>query len=334
LGAITTKNVPILYDHVLRRGGMTACKHANGRDYWLIVGGSGINTYYEFLITPDSILGPYTQSIGPSYIVSQDIAYSKFSMDGSRFATGAGEGPILVMDFDRCSGIFSNPTTIYNDGCDSPAQCSGCSSLEFSPSGRFLYVADVSLLNQYDLLSGNIQDSSKLYPKDSGDFYGMDLIQMAPNGKLYASTWNGGLHAMHVINYPDFKGDSADFAYGGQPTWSNNSFNVPNLINYNLGALTGSGCDTIPTGVTQLTISNLLRVLPNPADKYIYVEMGMQGNYEFDLLNGTGQFLVKKETRQVGIFDTEGIASGIYFIRAIDKTTDNEIAAKKLVVVH
>jgi hypothetical protein len=106
------------------------------------------------------------------------------------------------------------------------------------------------------------------------------------------------------------------------------------LINYNLGALTGSGCDTIPTGVTQLTISNLLRVLPNPADKYIYVEMGMQGNYEFDLLNGTGQFLVKKETRQVGIFDTEGIASGIYFIRAIDKTTDNEIAAKKLVVVH
>jgi hypothetical protein len=74
--------------------------------------------------------------------------------------------------------------------------------------------------------------------------------------------------------------------------------------------------------------------MPNPADKYVYVEMGMQGNYEFDLLNMVGQIVDKKETRQVDNFDTERLASGIYFLRVIDESNINNIATKKLVVQH
>jgi hypothetical protein len=74
--------------------------------------------------------------------------------------------------------------------------------------------------------------------------------------------------------------------------------------------------------------------MPNPADKYAYVEMGMQGNYEFDLLNVAGQIVDKKQTPQVDIFDTEHLASGVYFIRVIDKATGAEIAAGKVVVAH
>jgi hypothetical protein len=62
--------------------------------------------------------------------------------------------------------------------------------------------------------------------------------------------------------------------------------------------------------------------------------MGTQGNYEFELFNEAGQVVGKKETRQVDIFDTEGLASGVYFIRVMDKTSGVEVGEKKLVVVH
>jgi hypothetical protein len=335
LGAITTKNIPILQGHMLRGGGMTACKHANGRDYWLIMGASGVNTYYEFLITPDSVRGPYIQSIGQDFPLNYNISYSKFSMDGSKFATGIYEGaPILLMDFDRCSGQFSNPIKIFHNSSGPDMTNQGSASLEFSNNGRFLYSSNSNDLTQYDLWSDDIQDSSELYVADSTDLYGINMLQMAPNGKLYASTWGGGLAALHVINNPDAKGDSSDFVYGGQPTLSINSNNVPNLINYNLGPLVGSGCDTIPTGITPQTISCVLRVLPNPANKYAYAEMGMQGNYEFELLNTTGQVIDKKQTHQLDIFDTEHLASGVYFISVIDKTANRQIATKKVVVLH
>ena len=108
-----------------------------------------------------------------------------------------------------------------------------------------------------------------------------------------------------------------------------NSNVLPNMINYNLGALVGSGCDTIRAGITQVNKNDLLRVMPNPADKYLYVEMGMQGNYEFDLVNESGQVIAKRETRQVDNFDTERLADGVYFVRVIDKVTNVEIIAKK-----
>ena len=335
-GEVIQKNVPILNGHILRGGGMTACKHANGRDYWLIIGASVINRFYTFLITPNGILGPYTQNIGPQFHFPYDNAYSKFSQDGFKFVTGAIESLILVMDFDRCSGEFSNPITIFNNASlNSNVATSGCTAVEFSPNNRFVYVSDNVNLVQYDLWSDNIQDSAQIYLEDSSTSFGIDFLQIAPNGKLYGSTWGGGLPALHVINNPDLKGDSANFVYGGQPTFTINSINLPNLINYKLGPLIGSGCDTINTTINQPTTTNLQpRIIPNPANKYAYIEMGMQGNYTFELLNATGQIVDIKETKQVDIFDTEHLASGVYFVKVIDKPTGAELATKKVVVGH
>jgi hypothetical protein len=337
LGAVIEKNIPIFQGQELRGGGMTACKHANGRDYWLIMGGSQDNEFFKFLITPDRILGPYTQNIGCTFPWPYDVAYSKFSQDGSKYATGIFIGaPLLVMDFDRCTGEFSNPITIneVTDGFPNQDTILGCYALEFSPSGQFLYVSNPHNLVQFDLWSANVQDSSQLFLGDSSDYYSIDMLQLAPNGKLYASTWNGGLAALHAINHPDLKGDSAGFIYGGQPTLTANSVALPNLINYKLGPLLGSGCDTITASPNLSKEDELLRVIPNPTNKYAYVEMGQQGNYQFDLLNATGQVIDKKQTPQVDIFDTENLSSGIYFIRVTDKTTHTEIATKKVVVAH
>ena len=337
LGEVIAKNIPILKNVVLRAGGMTACKHANGRDYWIIMGGSDNNKFYKFLVTRDSIFGPVVQNIGPPFLLPNDLAYSKFSQDGSKYSTGIGAGPVLIMDFDRCSGMFSGPQTIFNEASTDPVHhpLSGCTGVEFSPNGQYLYVSGVTDMNQYDLLSGNIQDSVEVYRADSTDAALVDEVQLAPNGKLYADTWNGVGEFIHVVNYPDLKGDSCDFVWGGQPTLSINSNNLPNLINYKLGPLIGSGCDTINTDIRQQTTDDrLIRIQPNPANKYAYVEVGMQGDYEMQLLNETGQLITTKQTRQVDIFDTEHLASGVYFIKVIDKRNGSKALSKRLVVVH
>ena len=63
LGAVSSKNQILLNDS-LCKGNLTACKHANGRDWWLISHKAYSTLYYKFLITPNGIQGPFIQSIG------------------------------------------------------------------------------------------------------------------------------------------------------------------------------------------------------------------------------------------------------------------------------
>ncbi|MDB5283578.1 MAG: Protein of unknown function precursor [Bacteroidota bacterium] len=335
VGNVILKNIPFCIS-MFREGGITACKHANGRDYWIVMAGLANNRFYKFLLTPDTLLGPFTQDIGPMYPGPYDLAYSKFSQDGSRYATGAFEGLVTVMDFDRCTGEFSTPLTIYNDASiDTLNPTTGCVSLEFSPNGRFLYVGDRIIINQFDLQAANIQDSVEIYRTGPNDLAQTDMLQLAANGKLYISTWNGGVYYCHVINQPDSLGDSCHFIYGGLPTLTINSNKVPNMINYKLGPLIGSGCDTINTSSFNLAKdSELIRIIPNPANKYAYVEIGTPGDYEFQLLNETGQLLSAKQTRQVDIFDTENLSNGVYFLKVVDRKNPDNTMTRKIVVQH
>ncbi|HRG87403.1 MAG TPA: T9SS type A sorting domain-containing protein [Chitinophagales bacterium] len=336
LGEVVRKNV-VFAKGRFREGGMTACKHANGRDWWVIMGKLNSNGFYKFLLTPDTILGPYLQNIGATYSMPYDWAYSKFSQDGSKFATGAVVGYVTVMNFDRCSGEFSNPIQIYNETGTNPSNFSetGCASLEFSPNNQFLYVANRINLTQYDLNAINIQDSVELHFIDSGDLAQLDLLQLGPNGKVYLSCWNGGFYILHVIDRPNEKGDSCNFVFGGLTTLSANTHNIPNLVNYKLGPLLGSGCDTIETDIRDERIDKRLqpRIQPNPADKYMYIEMPMQGNYVFELVNQQGQVVERRETRQVDIINTENLPGGVYFLKVTDIKTTNT-SSVQVVVQH
>lgn len=331
LGEVIDKN-HIYYKGVFWGGGMTGCKHANGRDWWIVMHGRNNNTFSTFLLTPNGISDTLTQNIGPNYNGPFDVIRSSFSNDGNKYVVGADVGVITVLDFNRCNGEFSNPITINN--CPEPATISGESGVSFSANGRFVYASDRLNLTQYDLWSVNIQDSVEIYRTDSGDFAQMAFLQLAINGKLYCSTWNGGFYFLHVVNKPDEKGDSCGFVFGGQPTLSLNSFNLPNMPNYRLGALVGSGCDTIIDVGLETLDRGRPRIQPNPANKYVYVEMPLHGDFVFELVNETGQLIERKETRQVDIFDTENLPNGVYFLKVTDKKSSSVNYLQKIVVQH
>jgi len=243
------------------------------------------------------------------------------------------------MDFDRCSGEFSNPVTIYNESCPDAPTCSGSSSVEFSPNNRFVYVADVVKLTQYDLSSNNIQDSAEIYNVDSTQYAQLNMLQLAPNGKIYLNSWNGLLtyDSLHVINNPNAKGDSCNFKYASQTTYSHNN-NIPNMINYRLGPLIGSGCDTLPTAVNniQATENNAIRVYPNPAKQIINLAyyVNTTGSVEFDLMDALGETVMQAQlggTQNFAQFSTGSLSNGLYYW--VLKTGERTIKTGKVAIM-
>ncbi|MCB8931210.1 MAG: hypothetical protein H6535_08915 [Bacteroidia bacterium] len=134
LGNVITKNVPIIID-TLNTGKIAATRHANGRDWWVMVHRVNSNKFYKLLITPTAILGPYSQNIG---ITRQwDAGQAWFSPDGKKYAYYYVNGGLEIFDFDRCTGMLSNAVHVnipfengYNVG------------MAISPGSNALYVSN------------------------------------------------------------------------------------------------------------------------------------------------------------------------------------------------
>jgi hypothetical protein len=176
-GEVLSKNDVLLDNVLLDPSRMTVCKHANGRDWWIIKNAFLENKYFKFLHTSQGILGPFVQQIGAEFDdvkAPPNVFFGRavFSEDGTKYATISGRGPIVVMDFDRCSGEFSNVQTFnYVYQVDSALAAQGHPdhvpnvlggiSVALSPNGRFLYANHLATIDQFDLQSGK-NDSVQL----------------------------------------------------------------------------------------------------------------------------------------------------------------------------
>lgn len=336
-GDLLAKNIPIIKDQLLSASRLAACRHANGRDWWIVKPAWHQNIYYTFLLTPDSLEGPFIQQLGPLYGLTGELpAYSCFSPDGSKYASVTALSYVVLMDFDRCTGLFSNPDSLYNNDSNDPINnpASGGSNLAFSPNGRFLYVDNPKELNQYDLWSSNIHDSVRI--ETDTEFYQMNIIQLAPNGKIYVSCWNGGSYALNVINQPDSLGLACDFRLFGQPTSTQSPVAIPYFPNYRLGALIGSGCDTL-TGIEAIKAAHpaFAALAPNPASdrtEIIYYTASNTANQAM-LYDVNGRLLwstaMSGSNGHISM-DVSILPTGIYLVKFI--ADGNELLNTKLVI--
>lgn len=260
-GAVIQKNVVLLNDTLLD-GRLTACKHANGRDWWLVCHKNLSNKYCTFLITPSGIEGPYFQNIGQ---YREDFfGQVVFSPDGNKFAFYE---PYLsdldVMDFDRCTGQFSNPINIaINDSAIGGGAA-------FSPNSQVLYVSSMNYVYQFDVTAPNVaatQTTVATYDGFISHFAtGFYLSQLAPDGKIYINCGNS-TQDIHVINYPDSIGLGCDVCQHCIHLPAINFFTIANHPNYFLGGVASGICDSLGLGIqpTIVSVTNGLRLYPNP----------------------------------------------------------------------
>jgi hypothetical protein len=266
LGGVVTKNQVLISD-TLNSGRITAVRHANGRDWWIFCHKVNTNTFYRLLLTPDGVSLHGTQSVG--VIRPRDSGQVCFSPDGSKFAYYWGQfnQDLEIFDFDRCTGLFSDPVQILINDANTMG------GVAFSPNNRFLYVSSVEDVYQYDTEAPDIA-ASMVHIAEWDGFYSpsppfatlFDIAQLAPDGKVYIATGNGTQH-LHVIHNPDEPGLACNMEQHGValPRYFTNS--LPNHPNYHLGPVDGSVCDSlgINTGMVEGAFQEAVNVYPNPS---------------------------------------------------------------------
>ncbi len=250
LGAVVQKNVTLLSD-TLTIGAITSCKHANGRDWWIVFHKSKGRRYYKYLLTPSGLQGPFMQDIGYSIAPDDWIWQSCFSPDGSKFASVMARDTMDVMDFDRCTGMFSNATSLcINDSAAGRG-------VAFSPSSQVMYVSSMNYVYQYHFYSASVESSKQLiilfdgYADINAPYYtGFYLSQLANDNKIYMNTGNGSKW-FTVVNDPDSIGYKCNILQHSFRLPTYNGFTIPNFPNYFLGAEAGSVCDSLSRPVYQ-----------------------------------------------------------------------------------
>ena len=201
---------------------LTGVKHCNGDDVWVITHRLYSDAYEALLVTSQGLntlpvvshTGTPHQGTSVFFGITTGIGYLKASIDGSRLAVAILDTLTLeVLDFDKATGIVSNPITLPLDSC----QVYG---VEFSADGSKLYVGGINLsdftdfsrIYQFDLNAGSALDiaNSATLIGTSGFPSGVSALQMGPNGKIYV-TRKFGTNYLGVINTPNASGLACNY---------------------------------------------------------------------------------------------------------------------------
>ena len=241
LGAVTQKNIPIITD-TLTHGALTAVRHANGRDWWILYPEERSNCYYKILLDPQGIHVVGKQCIG--VVWEQALTGGcLFTAKGDKYIRSDSDRGLNIFDFDRCTGMLSNdihislaPDTFLITG------------LSISHNDRFVYVTYLLKVYQFDLWASDIAASKTLVGVYDGywDLNQADIHnpRLAPDGKIYMTT-TGDVKSLHVIHAPNKKGVKCRFENHGISLLKYTSLAMPIFPNYRVGPVDNSSCDTL-----------------------------------------------------------------------------------------
>ena len=242
LGDVVTANV-VLAGPVTEK--LTATRHANGRDVWVLYHRWESDAYLAYLVTCQGVEGPVESHVGRTIVANADgsggsyIGCMRLDRQGTRLASAwaytvpvtpsdwLGRSYLDVLDFDNNTGVLSNVITDSVGG--SQQHFSQGYGVEFSADGRVLYFSEHGLLNgighstirQYDLLAPDPMASVHTVAEAHLAF---GSLQLAPDGRLYAARLNGTTY-LSAISEPEVVGAGCGFidnavGIGGSPsTW-------------------------------------------------------------------------------------------------------------------
>lgn len=331
-GDVIYKNKSIYADSLIN-GSITACRHANGRDWWIPCFYYRGGKCFIFLLDPSGIRLHHVEDI-PFEFSPSGNGQAQFSPDGSKFAflhfCSQNYRELFYADFDRCNGVFSamNYYTYPEFGLI---------GIAFSPNNRFLYFGTGNELFQLDFHDNKPYDNRikidsidgfQSFPGFTSYFH---LMQLGPDDKIYICNGRSPSY-LSSINSPDLKGKACDVRQHNVSIVANST--MPNFPYFRLGALKGSSCDTIGlVGTTIIEKNNQCKInynrniieIEDPQQKInaaiIYTINGIEMNrYEFN----------QPSTQET--INIEHLFNGIYFLELKDKKGIKTI--QKLIVQY
>jgi len=211
---------------------LTAVRHCNGVDFWVLDHPLNSNAFYAYQVTSSGVNAlPIISHTGTFLNNFSSDAYGclKASPDGKRLAAGGQYiRKLEIFDFNNGTGHVSNPITISY-----PFTIQGAYGVSFSPDNSKLYATDMNnkLLYQYDVSSNNAATviASKIVI-DSNFVSYMGALQLAPDGKIYIV--RNTMPAISVINNPNALGLACNFQLNAitLPATEAGLLGLPNFI--------------------------------------------------------------------------------------------------------
>jgi PKD repeat protein len=297
-GRVTEKN-KILHTGTLMSP--AACRHANGRDWWIMVSDADENRHYRVLLTPEGFSTADTQFIGtkPNPIPYEggnkgcQISGNCFSQSGKYYADINDQLGFSIFEFDRCSGLLANERRLdyppppsydpkfYQNGYGSGAV--------FSPNDSFFYktttftisgwtaYGTLPYLIQYDLSKPNLSATADtINVIDSSDYHFPTNVtfeeflgaEIGPDGRIYISH---SLRGYSTVQYPNIKGRACKLVHDKPFFDVFIGPAIPCMPNYRLGPMDGSPCDTL--GINNVPV----------ADFRVDDSLGILSRYFYDL---------------------------------------------------
>ena len=320
-GKVIAKNIELMNDY-LAYGEMTAVKHANGKDWWLVTPKDDSNTFYCFLFTKDGIVDTLVQTIGTAPPVNASGGIQMvFSPDGTKMFRTNPQRAVKVYDFDRSNGYFTSYDSIEVDYKNYPDPVTTWCAV--SPNGRYLYVTTSLYVFQFDLWSSNISASQQVVAEWDGfkDPVGTTFgaCQLGPDCKIYIVTIDSRYY--HVINNPDEAGIACNVTQHSFILPTPSGASMPIFPNYRLGPLDNPGVPctaTVSVNPGPETRPGQVRVFPNPADDQVTFSWteAIPGEKRLCLYNPLGQTVRDTRSSVDGlayILPLHDLCPGVYF---------------------
>lgn len=201
-GRVILKNEPVFAPASEK---LTAVKHANGIDFWIITHEAGNATFRCYLLDSSGIhvANPVKSSAGSALAISWNNADAvgtlKASRDGKKLVSAVlGKATFELYDFNPATGVISNAVTL-ND----PVKFNNAYSAEFSPDGRYVYFSCTGAKGIYQ--TAVYPDAGRMFqylifiPFNSA--YGPGALQIGPDEKLYIARASAPF--LSTIRYPN-----------------------------------------------------------------------------------------------------------------------------------
>jgi hypothetical protein len=336
---------------------ISACKHANGRDWWITARGyQDTNCYYFFKLDDKGIIYDHKQCIGVNYTIKYPgnltLSYGQnYSHDGKQFSILSYKG-LELFDFDRCKGLFSNPRYAsypFNDD-DKLYSWFQTASVCFSPNSRYLYAivagikngSNLDKLYQFDTKVSDFKNSQETIAVYDGfkdkfedssaggwatTFY---TLQLTPDNRIFMGTGLPNRY-LHTIDSPDNKSVACAVKQHAIKLLTSKA-GLPYYPNYNLGAATDT---CVGSGITETEALDII-VYPNPASDFVEVfcqKWTVGGGVELYNLLGQQVFPTIELSKDGFRLDIRDLSEGIYLLQLRDKT-GSAIKTEKLVIAR
>ncbi len=331
-GIVLIKNEPIYFDTSMIGTPVTATKHANGRDWWIITPNRWSNSFNIVFLGEDGPIFLGRQYIGDVPHYYAEGGQGKFSPDGRHFAWFHPLNGLFFYNFDRTSGVLSNFRKIVTPASDDIV--GGC---EFSPSGRYVYFNTLAELYQIDTWEEDIQSTLTLIDTYDGfaDPFptGFHYQERTPDHRIFMNVTNGS-QWLHIIQEPDKKGQACRFEQHTLKFPFVNNFTLPHFPNYRLGALEDPLCDSVMVAVPHPSGSKSYEFIisPNPSTDQLSVytsDPDIAGELHMVLTDLYGHTVHKENTL---LMDVSGIPPGFYLIRIYHN--ESLLDLQKVVIQH